>query len=167
MDIDSNLLGAIIKEQRKELNMTQRELAGKIGTSQGYIADLENGKKKNPTSGTLIKLADALKISKEELILAIVPEDKRKQIIEEQNAEYESVTEELTEIILSFDKEESYEVKRFLSETRPGELTKELNLIFRFRKLSPISQQTVITLVENLEKIDQAQSEQAAESEVG
>lgn len=34
----------ILKEWRKEANLTQEELANKIGTKKSYISRLENGK---------------------------------------------------------------------------------------------------------------------------
>lgn len=43
----------------------------------------------------------------------------------------------------------------------------ELDLITRFRKLSPISQTTLLTLLDNLEMIDKTQKEQSAQKEVG
>lgn len=36
--------GNMLKERRKELKMTQREVAEKIGREQSYIARVENGK---------------------------------------------------------------------------------------------------------------------------
>ncbi len=166
MEIDSNVLGGVIKEQRKELKMTQKALANVIGTSQGYIADLENGKKKNPTSGTLIKLADALKISREELILTIVPDDMRKQIIEDNNANYIS-EEELAELINSLEKEDIKRFRDFFLASSYEEISKRLEMIANFDSLSLISQQTVLNLISSLEIIDKAKNEQASESEVG
>jgi len=34
----------VLKEARKEANMTQEQLANKIGTKKSYISRLENGK---------------------------------------------------------------------------------------------------------------------------
>lgn len=44
---------------RKELNMTQAELAGRIGTQKSNISRLESGNY-NPTLDMLIKIAQAL-----------------------------------------------------------------------------------------------------------
>ena len=71
MAINVKLLGQIIKEQRGNLDINQVELAAKMGVSQAYISDLEKGKKKNPTVTTLTKLAVALRMDTEELILAV------------------------------------------------------------------------------------------------
>ena len=36
--------GNMLRERRKELNLTQKQLAAKIGREQSYIARVENGK---------------------------------------------------------------------------------------------------------------------------
>lgn len=36
--------GNMLRERRKELNMTQKQLAEKLGREQSYIARVENGK---------------------------------------------------------------------------------------------------------------------------
>ncbi len=41
-------LGPFIKRRRAELNMTQQQLATKIGMSQGYLSQIENGSRKWP-----------------------------------------------------------------------------------------------------------------------
>ncbi len=50
-------IGARIKELREEKNWTQPVLASKVGVSQPYIAELEDGKCK-PADPTLIALSD-------------------------------------------------------------------------------------------------------------
>ena len=37
-------IGELIKEERKQANMTQEQLAEKVGTKKSYISRLENGK---------------------------------------------------------------------------------------------------------------------------
>ena len=51
-----------IKEKREELGITQKELAEKIGISQSFLCDIEQGRSK-PSIDTAVKLADALDIS--------------------------------------------------------------------------------------------------------
>lgn len=80
MVVNIKLLGEVIKERRANIEidgkpMTQKYLADKIGVSQGYIADLENGKKVNPTMKTLTKLADALQVYEEEFLRAITGDE--------------------------------------------------------------------------------------------
>ncbi|MFY8189133.1 MAG: helix-turn-helix domain-containing protein [Flavobacterium sp.] len=38
------VISEMLKEARKEANMTQEELANKVGTKKSYISRLENGK---------------------------------------------------------------------------------------------------------------------------
>jgi len=38
------VISEILKEARKEANMTQKQLAEKVGTKKSYISRLENGK---------------------------------------------------------------------------------------------------------------------------
>ncbi|MAZ80439.1 MAG: transcriptional regulator [Rickettsiales bacterium] len=44
MDISSKHIGALIKEVRKELNLTQCDVATICGTGLRFIIELENGK---------------------------------------------------------------------------------------------------------------------------
>lgn len=50
--------GARLRELRQRLNLTQAELANKLGVSQSYVSDLERGKEK--PSDTLLYLIAAL-----------------------------------------------------------------------------------------------------------
>lgn len=43
-----------VKSKRLEMKMTQQELASRSGVPQSLIADIENGKRLNPTINTLI-----------------------------------------------------------------------------------------------------------------
>lgn len=52
-------LGMLVLEKRLELGLSQRELAGRIGTSQNRIYLIENGEA-NPTLDTLQRLAGVL-----------------------------------------------------------------------------------------------------------
>ena len=51
-----------IKERREQLGITQKELADKIGISQSFLCDIEQGRSK-PSIDTAVKIADALDIS--------------------------------------------------------------------------------------------------------
>ncbi len=64
-------LGKTIAKRRKELGITQVDLASQAGTSQGYISDLENGKILNPTIGTLLKIATILNLESSKLLSEI------------------------------------------------------------------------------------------------
>jgi len=56
-----------IKLQRKELGLSQEDLADNTGISLTLIKDIERGKA-NPTMGNVIKIADALQITVAELL---------------------------------------------------------------------------------------------------
>ena len=53
-------MGYKIKEIREELNMSQEELSKKSKVSRTIISGLESGKIVITTTGTLLKLANAL-----------------------------------------------------------------------------------------------------------
>lgn len=57
-----------LKELRKERNWTQQKLAEKAGLSFNAITKIEQGAAEHPTLKSLLKLADALKISLDELV---------------------------------------------------------------------------------------------------
>ena len=57
-----------IKELRKELHLTQKELAIKIGSEQKNVSNWENGKNE-PDLEMLCRLASVFKVSLDELIL--------------------------------------------------------------------------------------------------
>ncbi len=70
-------VGELIKKVRKEKGMTQKQLAAKAEISFSMISKLESGERKNPTNDILTKIADALGVSKAELV-----DDKEKMLAE-------------------------------------------------------------------------------------
>ena len=62
------MLSNKIKELRKEKGYTFAKLSELSGISTGRLSDLATGKRNNPTMDTLIKLADALGVSLDELV---------------------------------------------------------------------------------------------------
>ena len=56
-------MATVIRKLREAQNLTQGELAKKAGVTQGYIAHLEGGLRKNPSLPTLKKLAKALGVN--------------------------------------------------------------------------------------------------------
>src|SRR6266446_3499724 len=48
-NVSPRRLATVIKTLREQRDMTQEELAKKAGVTQGYIAQLENGLRKNPS----------------------------------------------------------------------------------------------------------------------
>ncbi|MCM1232051.1 MAG: helix-turn-helix domain-containing protein [Ruminococcus flavefaciens] len=59
-------IGKRMKVRRKELGLTQKELASEVKLSQNYLSELEKDKF-NPTA-PIIRLAVALKMSADELL---------------------------------------------------------------------------------------------------
>ena len=59
-------IGNRMKIRRKELGLTQKELASEVKLSQNYLSELEKDKF-NPTAPVIVKLAVALTMSADEL----------------------------------------------------------------------------------------------------
>jgi HTH-type transcriptional regulator, competence development regulator len=60
--------GKLLKDLRREKNVSQRELAEKIGVDFSYISKVENDRLPPPAAETTIKIARALGIPVEELL---------------------------------------------------------------------------------------------------
>ena len=52
-----------IKSRRNELKMKVKQLAEKTGLTPAYISQLENGKRENPSTEVMDKIANALYVS--------------------------------------------------------------------------------------------------------
>lgn len=63
-----NGLGDRIKRYRKELGMSQADLARKAKVSAPYVSELEAGLGKRPSGEILLRLADALEVTIAELL---------------------------------------------------------------------------------------------------
>jgi len=63
-----NNLGPYLKQIRKKLNFTLREVQAETGISNAYLSQLENGKSVKPSPKILHKLANHYKISYEFLM---------------------------------------------------------------------------------------------------
>lgn len=61
-------MGEKIRKRRIELNMTQAELADRLGVSRVQVSYLETGARKVVKVGTLMAIASALDISIDELL---------------------------------------------------------------------------------------------------
>lgn len=57
----------VIKTRRKQLKMTQKQLAEKVGVTSAYIQQLENGIKTNPNLQLVSSIAEELNLPLEEL----------------------------------------------------------------------------------------------------
>lgn len=67
MKDDSKKLGENLKKIRTNKNITQTELAEKLGVDKSFVSNLENGKT-NPTLSTITNLAHALGVLANELL---------------------------------------------------------------------------------------------------
>ena len=67
MDQISAKLGDNIKRIRTKKKMSQGDIARALEVDRGYISNIENGKK-NPTLATVAKIAEALRVSPNELL---------------------------------------------------------------------------------------------------
>ena len=66
--IDQKSFGKKIKNERKEMGLTQFELAEKINVSQNFLGDIERGIKL-PSLPKLILLSNVLKLSLDNMFL--------------------------------------------------------------------------------------------------
>lgn len=73
MGKSSETFGSMVLRRRKELGMTQSDLAQKVGVQPNYIVYLEKGERK-PSDRTVLRMADALGIDRADLYLAANPE---------------------------------------------------------------------------------------------
>ena len=71
----NNPVGDNIRKYRAKMGLTQEGLALKSGLSQGYINQLENGKRKY-TQKTLELIAEALYVNESDLFVMNLTEDK-------------------------------------------------------------------------------------------
>ena len=63
-------MGYKIKEKRIEIGITQEELAEKSGVSRTIICSLESGKNCNTTAKTLLRIANALNCTVNDIFFA-------------------------------------------------------------------------------------------------
>lgn len=98
-----NTLGNLIKEYRNENNLSLRDFAKMCDVSHSYIDKLEkgidprNGKTVEPTLDVIEKVASAMNISLEELLLKI---GKISSYNEERLKKAESLKDELIEMMI-------------------------------------------------------------------
>ena len=64
--------GQVIRERRRQSELTQQEVARRIGTSTPYVGHLESGKR-HPSDGIVTRLADALGFDRRELFFLANP----------------------------------------------------------------------------------------------
>ena len=71
-DAKTRSFGRVIRERRRQLDLTQEDVARRINTSGSYIAYLETGKRR-PPGVVVAKLADALGLDARDMFLLANP----------------------------------------------------------------------------------------------
>jgi len=72
MSIDNHRFGQMIRDRRRQLELTQEELAARIRTSTPYIGHIESGKR-HPSDEILTRIADVLGFDRRELFFVANP----------------------------------------------------------------------------------------------
>jgi transcriptional regulator with XRE-family HTH domain len=72
MSNDNILFGHMIRDRRRQLELTQEELARRIQTSTPYIGHIESGKR-HPSDEILTRIADVLGFDRRELFFVANP----------------------------------------------------------------------------------------------
>lgn len=67
--------GQVIRDRRRQLDLTQAEVAGRINTSTPYVGHLESGKR-HPSEKIVTKLADVLRLDRREIFFLANPSAK-------------------------------------------------------------------------------------------
>ena len=68
MAINYPKLGQKLRKLRKEQNITQEELAEKVGLDPRTVLEIEAGKRENPTVKTLSRISEALGVKLSNLL---------------------------------------------------------------------------------------------------
>ena len=76
----ASTFGALIRERRRQLDMTQQELARRIGISVPYVGHLESGQRR-PSDKIITRIADVLALDSRELYLLAKPE--KRELLEQ------------------------------------------------------------------------------------
>ena len=70
-DVEAALIGASIKEARKSMNLTQKELGDRVGVQTAQISKIESGR--NLTISTIVRVLNALGLSANFAIQGLKP----------------------------------------------------------------------------------------------
>jgi transcriptional regulator with XRE-family HTH domain len=84
-------LGHVLRERRRQLDLTQSEVASRIKTSVPYVGHLEAGKR-HPSDTIILRLAEALDLDSGELFFLANPQ--AKSLVEERSQKQGSAWEE-------------------------------------------------------------------------
>ena len=75
MSMSKGRFGRVIRDRRRQSEMTQRQVAKRIGTSTPYVGHLESGKR-HPSDEIVTRLADVLGFERRELFFLANPKAK-------------------------------------------------------------------------------------------
>ncbi|MBI3782663.1 MAG: helix-turn-helix transcriptional regulator [Deltaproteobacteria bacterium] len=73
MATDSASLGRLLRQRRRQLDLTQQEIARKVGVRANYIGYLERDMRR-PSTTVLVKLAKVLDLDRQELFFLAHPQ---------------------------------------------------------------------------------------------
>jgi len=66
-------LGSVVRENREQMRMSQRELADQVGVKASHVAYIE-GNQRRPSLGLLLRIADLLGLDRWELFMLSHPD---------------------------------------------------------------------------------------------
>ncbi len=98
-------LGKRVKQQRKLAQMTQEKLAEKAGISFAFVGHIERGTRKASLE-TLVKLANALKVSPDTLLQDSLNDDLLGSGVE-MSEKHRRLLREISERILEYETDEN------------------------------------------------------------
>lgn len=106
-----NSIGITLKEARKNLNLTLRQVEEMSGISNAYLSQLENDKIKSPSVNVLSKLSSIYRVQLKQLLV-------KANIIESEKAEKEDLNLNFAQRVAfsseDLSEEERREVLRYL-----------------------------------------------------
>lgn len=130
MDMDARTLGRNVLLSRRDLGMTQEDLAARVGVSRAYVTNIEQGRAKNVGIDVVFGLARELGVSPVYLLgLTQDPLDSGRGIVREDSGQY-----------IVADSESSDELRQVVDE---------------FIALSPKSRRVAINMMRSMRLIEE------------
>jgi transcriptional regulator with XRE-family HTH domain len=101
-------LGQKLKETRKSVSLTLRQVEDATGISNAYLSQLENDKIKKPSANTLYKLAGLYCIDIDDLLIAAGIIETKKEVKEN------SISRKIASLTNDLSKEEEDEIINYI-----------------------------------------------------
>ncbi len=135
-------LGEVIKERRKELNLSLRDLESQVGYDYSYIAKIENGKRTTPSITFLYQISKVLDLNASELVdLTNVDEDIKKELKRRtaELAKFENKSSQMNidHFKIKYKKEDNIDILKVLENYKLGYINTEY-AIFLISKVKPL-----------------------------